>query len=236
MIAAAVATAICLAKPELWMNPAEAWRTVSHPKFPTQPVAAEALVPKGWTVEERLSGDLDGDRRPDLVLVLRGADPVCIVRHGGFGTDPLDTNPRAVVAALATPAGFRVIAVNDRLIGRHLAPTVFEPPGDGGGYTLANGALVVDLRFFASSGTYRVASRKFIFRWRGGRLVLVGFDSMEGSRSTLAFEDTSVNYLTGRMKLTIEKEQRPPQSRWVSRPRKPLLDLSQIGDAWEFEP
>lgn len=47
-------------------DPADACRAVAHPKFPAEPVAAAALVPPGWKVEGRLTGDLDGDRRAEI--------------------------------------------------------------------------------------------------------------------------------------------------------------------------
>ena len=58
---------------------------VDYPVLPASATSAAGFVPAGWRIEQQLSGDLNGDRRDDLVLVLRQQDPRNIVEHDGFG-------------------------------------------------------------------------------------------------------------------------------------------------------
>lgn len=88
-----------------------------------------------------MTGDLDGDGRPDLALVLRQQDPVNVVRNdSGLGENPLDTNPRILAVAFARDAGGYVLALhNPTLIPRHDIPTV-EDMLDEGGVSIQRGS------------------------------------------------------------------------------------------------
>jgi hypothetical protein len=44
---------------------------VDYPTLPATAADADGFVPRGWRIEQRLDGDLNADRRADLVLVLR---------------------------------------------------------------------------------------------------------------------------------------------------------------------
>jgi hypothetical protein len=61
--------------------------------LPARARTAQAFVPKGWTQESAHQPDLDADGKPDLVLVLAGPD----------------NEARRLLAALATPGGYRNI-------------------------------------------------------------------------------------------------------------------------------
>lgn len=233
----AAATAVCLTPPELFAESAAAYRSVAHPSFPAGAASEAGLVPPGWKVETRLAGDVDGDGRSDLVLLIKGADRGCLVAEQDIYGSRLDTNPRAVVVALAGPGGYRVAASNDSLIPRHLAPQV-EDPLENGGVTLENGALKVSVHYWSSMGSWSIAHRDFTFRWRGGRLVLVGFDVLDARRNTGETEERSYNYLSGRLKTSLGAfdEDRPKSIRWSTLRKAPLRAFADLGDAWEFEP
>ena len=79
---------------------------VTYPALARHASTAEAFVPAGWRIESQKSGDLNGDGRSDVVLVLRDADPHNVVdaRERG-GPQNYDTNPRIIVVAFAAAAG-----------------------------------------------------------------------------------------------------------------------------------
>jgi hypothetical protein len=75
---------------------------VSYPALAGHAGSAEDFGPPGWPLESKVSGDLNGDGRDDLVLVLRGNDPRNLIdaRERG-GPQSFDTNPRILAVALA---------------------------------------------------------------------------------------------------------------------------------------
>src|ERR1700740_2772731 len=48
--------------------------SVTYPALARHASTAEGFVPAGWRLESEKSGDLNGDGRVDIVLVLRGND------------------------------------------------------------------------------------------------------------------------------------------------------------------
>jgi hypothetical protein len=47
---------------------------VSVPRLAPSGANAEAFAPKGWVVEAKATGDLNGDGKPDLAFVLHDTD------------------------------------------------------------------------------------------------------------------------------------------------------------------
>lgn len=198
---------------------------------------ADGFAPAGWAVEHRVSGDLNGDGRPDLVLVLRQRDPANIIRHEGLGESPLDTNPRLLAVALATPAGpFRLVEQDHVFIPRTTNPVfqdpLEEPPA------IRDGVVSIRLAFFASAGSWTMSNATAKFRLRQDRLELIGHDSTEVRRNTGEMVERSVNFLTRRVSTvntTIDAEG-TVEPVWTALPAGPLLTLKQVGDGLAFDP
>jgi hypothetical protein len=53
--------------------------------LPKRGAAEAAFVPRGWSVEQRLEADLDGDKAPDEVLVLLQNERVQTLESGRSG-------------------------------------------------------------------------------------------------------------------------------------------------------
>ncbi|WP_102222685.1 lysozyme inhibitor LprI family protein [Acidimangrovimonas sediminis] len=208
----------------------------AHGVYPTLPATLAgpgAAVPQGWRQEIAARGDLNGDSRPDLALVLRGADPNL------KGKDdqglPVDRNPRLLAVYFARAAGgYRLVLQNHRLI-----PVVPAPDYDpltgiaAGGVTIARGTLQVALGSFGTS----INSATFTFRWQDKRFVLIGYDSTSASRTDNTVTTDSYNYLTARWKHAVERvEDDAPKVTWHDLPRRRPEALAEIGDGLEFDP
>ncbi len=90
--------------------------SVSYPLLPAGAATAEAFVPPGWRIEARAHGDLDGDSRPDLALVLRSQDSAKVLAEE-MCEKAFDTNPRMLAVLLAKPGGgYRLAVENHALI------------------------------------------------------------------------------------------------------------------------
>lgn len=204
-----------------------------YPALPTSIADPGAAAPQGWRLETTARGDLDGDGRPDLALLLRGADPA-LKRLGDNGL-PTNRNPRILAVYLARPAGgYRLVLQNHRLV-----PVVAEPDYDpitgiaAGGVTIARGSLRVALGAFGAS----IRSSTFSFRWQDNRFVLIGYDSTSASRTDNTVVTDSDNYLTARWKHSVERvTDDTPKVTWKDLPRRRPEALSEIGDGADFDP
>jgi len=165
------------------------------------PVAARSHVPAGWKVIEQVTGDLNGDGLPDLVFVREEQDPKKITKHPDIEGYNLNTNTRVLVVLLADKAGYRKVGETSKLI-MPACLDVFDNCGDCyGGLQLSKGVLQVRFDWYPSAGAWwETCSYKF--RLEEGRLRLIGSESDSWHRASGEKTLASVNYLTGRRKLT----------------------------------
>lgn len=211
---------------------------VDYPVLPARATTADGFLPSGWRIEEQLSGDLNGDQRDDLVLVLRQQDPRNIVEHDGFGISPLDSNPRILAIAFAGPAGgYTLAAQNHTLITRHEAPNLSDVFEDGPGVSIVRGTLRTTLFFFSNAGSWSTGSASFTFRWQDGAFALIGYDSSSLMRNSGHTESLSINYATRRVRHTegsIDSDKDSVRWEALTSPRRWTLET--VGDGSAFQP
>jgi hypothetical protein len=213
----------------------------TYPLLPLHQPTPGQFAPPGWRVESKVEGDLDGDGIKDVALVLRQTDPRNIVDASAQGgPKKFDTNPRILVVAFPsqTPVGgYHLQLQNHTLIARVTAPTDQDPlDPDGvqpGGIAIAHGTLRVTLGYFADD----MGRMTYTFRFQDGHFTLIGYDSLDVTRSTGAMSEVSIDYPARRMKRstgTVSGD--GDRVRWTTLPRKPLLTLEHVGDGMEFQP
>ncbi len=217
---------------------------VRYPPLPAEAVSAKGFVPRGWTLETEASGDLDGDGKPDLALVLHMADPANVVKNeGGLCGETLDTNPRILAVALArSGGGYRLVAQDHRLVPRRdnaCAEDWLAKDGEGGsgGVTIARGNVVVTLGRFMSAGGWGMGSTAFTLRWREGAMRLIGFDVHNVQRNSGETSALSINYFTRKVRIehgTIDSDK--VTVRWSRLPGSGLPTLDAIGDGLAYDP
>ena len=214
---------------------------VEYPPIAGRAADAAGFVPHGWRLEQEHRGDLDGDRREDLVLVLRMDDPANRIPGAAAAAPGFDTNPRMLVAAFALPeGGYRRVLSDHELVPRPHSPMLDDYLGadEGGGVEVADGALRVGLRMWANAGSWTTSQAGFTFRWRDGCFRLVGHDGFSLHRASGEIRSTSANYLTRRAwssQGSINDEGQPPRQ-WVTLPGRPLPCLEEIGNGLDFDP
>ncbi|QNH17794.1 hypothetical protein HEP74_02950 [Xanthomonas sp. SS] len=209
---------------------------VVYPQLPAQGGDAAAFVPSGWKLEVERRGDLNGDGRADLLLVLKMADPRNVLDNTNFGPDRFDTNPRMLAVAFAEGDGYRLALRDHTLIPRPDAPNM-EDYLEGGEPAIARGTFSVNLNQFSSAGSWSTSQTTFRFRYGQGCFQLIGYDVHGTNRGSGEVHDISANYLTGKAKVSDGNiEDSALRTHWRQLPKQPLRCIEQIGDGLEFDP
>jgi hypothetical protein len=210
---------------------------VDYPQLPQSAPAARGFVPAGWRLEATASGDLDRDGRSDLAMVLRMNDAANVLRNDGLCGETLDTNPRILAVALAQAGGGYRLGVQDQeLIPRRDNPCAsdwFAPEH----LSIERGTVSVSLERFMSAGGWDMGTTSFTFRWEDDNLRLIGYDFSNMKRNTGDFSGVSINYLTGRAKLTRGRMDSDRETvRWVTLHSRRPLTIWSVGDGLAFDP
>ncbi|MEA3009673.1 MAG: hypothetical protein QOJ91_1365 [Sphingomonadales bacterium] len=207
---------------------------VSYPSLPAEAAAERGFVPAGWRIEARASGDLDGDGQADSALVLRETDPRNIIPQP-MCEEKFDTNPRILAVLLAQPGGgYRRVAQNHELIPRRDDACQVDPFSE---IAIERGALRIEFERMMSAGGWDSGRTAFQWRWRDGALRLIGFDYSNVQRNSGAMGLLSINYPTGRVKIStgnIEKDREKVRWKALRNRRAPTID--EVGDGLMFDP
>lgn len=213
--------------------------SASYPALVKHARSVEGFVPNEWRIEIQKPGDLNGDGRDDVALVLRAMDDRNIIdMRGQGGPENFDTNPRILMVAFANAAGGYDLALeNHTLIARTTEPSGQDPLDPNGvqegRVEIKNGTLQVTLGHFGGD----MGHTTYTFRFQGGRFALIGYDSVNVERSQGIMRSVSINYTTRRMERSIGKISDDVSK--VTRtklPAKPLLTMQHVGDGLDFQP
>ena len=162
-------------------------------------------VAKGWTIDARASGDLNGDGAGDLAIILRGTNPRLIRSNDGLGESSIDSNPRRLVVYFWNGKDYRHAVAADHFIpsaGSQDSPCLADPLAEGE-LSIARQVLSVKLQYWLSCGGWSTSSNSYKFRYQGSRFLMIGFDHTEFKRNSGEGEEVSVNFLTGRKSVTL---------------------------------
>ena len=207
---------------------------VTYPPLPAEAATAAGFVPSGWKIENRAEGDLDGDSRADLALVLRSQDPANVLPVEMCG-DELDTNPSMLAVLLARPGGGYRRAVADHvLIPRRENSCALDGLT---GISIERGILSTDFERMMSAGGWDMGSTGFKWRWRDKALRLIGFDYSNIKRNTGEITGISINYPTGRVKISTGNIGTDREKvRWTTLRNRRAPTIGEVGDALIFDP
>ncbi|MER3432963.1 MAG: hypothetical protein C4288_05900 [Leptolyngbya sp. ERB_1_1] len=174
---------------------AQAPRQINPTEFPAQGTSAQAFVPKGWKIETKVEGDLNGDRKSDAVLQLIQTD----------------------AAAFEPGRAPRVLLVlqkqsNGQWQRVSFAPRLLLCEKCGGMLTsiqtkIENGVILVD-QLQGSRDAMQTLHRFWIDK-ATNRIVLIGLDVRSFDRLTGDETIESSNFLTGE-KTTEQKRPNQP--------------------------
>lgn len=155
------------------------------------------FVPKGWKIEENVSGDLNGDGIADHALKL-------IEDIKSTPDEPADRN-RALVLVFANNDGkLTRAAVSDKLLQCTSCGGAFYGVMDApANVKIEKGVLIVD----QDRGSREVTETTYRFRYdeQPSMFILIGFDYTSRDRANGEVSSESTNYLTGKRITTTGK-------------------------------
>jgi hypothetical protein len=210
-----------------------------YPSLPKTADSAERFVPSGWGIEVEEKGDLNGDRRPDLLLVLRQEDQANIVLNDPMspGAREWDANPRILAVALALKkGGYELALQNDEFIPRYDNPCIDDPFGFA---DISEGMMRIGLHLWANAGTWYTSDTAFVFRYSGRAFRLARYESYTTKRNTGETWDLAVDYASRKASLTLgsfsddEVEDRAYEK---PLPRSALSAIGELGCGWDYYP
>lgn len=177
---------------------------VSYPTLAPQGASASAFVPEGWKLEAEHKGDLNKDGKDDLLILLRMNDAKNVIKHEGLGANPFDTNPRILAIAFSGGANetYSLALENHTLIARPEDPVLEDPLSEFGEIAIEKGALKVALHLFSSAGSWGTGLTTYRFRHGKKGFEMIGFDRSSTNRGSGSVEEVSINYLTGKVKIS----------------------------------
>jgi hypothetical protein len=163
-----------------------------------------AYAPKGWRIIDAVEGKLGTPLIDSAVLIAEKDDATQRIKNDGLGTDPLNLNPRHLLILEKGKAGYVRKGHSAEFLpseGSTESPCLADPL-DEGGIAIAHGVLTIRLHYWLSCGSWSVSNATFYFRAEKGRHRLIGYDRASFARNGGTGEEISINYLSGRKKLT----------------------------------
>ena len=190
----------------------------------------KTFVPPGWKIIQTASGDLNNDRLNDVVLVIENGSRENFKKNESLGAETLNLNPRKLLIAFKENQKLKVVLENNGFLPSEHdeESTCLEDPLADGGIEIKNGLLKIGLHYWYSCGTWYVNHDIFSFRFQGNRFKLIGLDSFEFHRASGESSEVSINYTTGRKKVTKgmnEFKNARPKVRWEKIKVGKLYDL-----------
>lgn len=164
------------------------------PQLPDSGGSIADFIPDGWAPLDTAIGDLNNDRRDDVVLVLQCLDTI---PGDTTGIDPymLPSPPRKLAVLLATENGFRIALDNDRFILRASEGGWLDPFE---GVEVKDGLLVI--HFYGGSAWRN--SNTYTFRFDQGAFALIVAEAVEYHVYDGIGVSYSLDFLTHRVTVT----------------------------------
>ena len=192
--------------------------------------SVDLLVPATYVVVDRIQGDLNGDKRPDYVLLIKGTDKSKVVNHEYRGE--LDLNRRGIIVAFGTPEGYSPVIENRACF--------YSEDEDGGVYFVPEIDVSIQkgtLRIHFSHGRY--GYWEYNFRYQHSDFELIGYDSSD-DQGPVVERTTSINLLTRKMRVRentvpeAEPGEEEYKESWTSFELPTPVRLRDISDFDEF--
>ncbi|SFZ71011.1 hypothetical protein [Chitinimonas taiwanensis] len=176
-------------------------------------------IPKHWKLVSHTEGDLNNDKKIDLVLTLIADRLRNYVPHPEHQGRTLNLNPRAILILFKQDKGYQKALMAERFLPTKDDPdnTCLQDPLDEDAIKIKNNILHIRLNYWLSCGSYAVNNDEFNFRYQNGGFRLIGKESRSFMRNSGDITEASTNYLSGMRKTVTglnEFENSDPKTTW----------------------
>jgi len=190
-------------------------------QVPLRAPTLNRFVPHGWRIEKRVDGDLDGNGSSDAALVLVENKPAKDANGDATERD------RALVIVLREKNDWKRVGIsNSLLLGTRDGGAfygIMETPVE---VSILDGVILINME--AGSREVEGTTHKLRFDSKRGGVFLIGFGSAMRDRMTGAVVQKSVNFLTGRQKITTMPPNDAKERVKVSRASRQLRRLETL--------
>lgn len=173
-------------------------------EIPSFGKSVKDFVPKEWKIYEQVEGDLNKDKKADIVLIIENTNTDNTYFNDGMGSSEINLNPRYLLVLLKTDKGYELKELNKTFIpteGSEETPCLADPMMDGG-LEIKNGLLLLSLNYWMSCGSWFTSTNTYTFRYQKNEFELIGFDSQEFHRASGEMSATSINFSTKKISTT----------------------------------
>ncbi|MEB3220124.1 MAG: hypothetical protein VKN72_28360 [Nostocales cyanobacterium 94392] len=189
---------------------AQSARSLNANLVPVKGKTVQNFVPKGWTIQDKVEGDINRDEKPDTVLTLIEA-----------GTQ--SERGRALVILIKQANGNlqRLAVANKLLLCSSCAGVLSSPDGAGTNIEIKSGVITVSQ--LSGSRLATETLHRFWIDKSSQRLVLIGKDITDFDRANGDSTVTSESYLTGQQIVQTFRSQK-----LVSTKKSPIPKSKQL--------
>ena len=144
-------------------------------------------------------GDLNGDNRKDMVLIIEEINPNNIKKEEAYDSiRTFNYNPRTLLVMFQDAKG--IYRLEPSSVNTQLIPSENDPDNSDlmvdSGINIKNDQLIISSTSMMSMGSWYATSSVLRFRYQDGQFVLIGADTTEWHRASGVGSADSYNYLT----------------------------------------
>jgi len=192
-------------------------------QVPLRASVLNRFVPRGWRIEKRVDGDLDGNGSSDAALVLVEDKPAKDTNGAATQRD------RALVVVLREKGDWKRVGIsNSLLLGTRDGGAFYSMMEAPVKVSIRDGVILVKME--AGSREVEETTHRLRFDSKRNGVFLIGFDSAVRDRLTGAVVGKSANFLTGRQKTTTMGANDEKEKVKVSRVSRQLRRLETLGE------
>ncbi len=199
----------------------------------------QSFIPKNWKVIRKVQGDLNGDKQPDLALIIENTDPKNIMANGNLDGTELNLNHRKLLILFKNSQAYRLVASNSTLPSEsdQESPRLSDPLEEEDSLSIKNGQIKITLNYSWSCGSWYKADYIFTFKYQNQYLKLVNYDAYYFNHGSTRTYTRSFNFLTEKIKNTsentsggreFENQDQAKQISWSKLKNSNSLKLEQI--------
>lgn len=210
------------------------------PKLSAKGRKIQEVIPTGWKVLSKASGDLNKDGHEDLVFAAQSPIKEVFEYNDGIENDTLQVSPRILGIYFGKRNGKckKVLQSNEFIINRN-TPTMEEPFK--GLHILPSGELQIDFFIWSCRECTTWSSHEYIFRFQNRAFELVEYKEAATQRvsgdemnSSIDFQNKTLKTVTETRNEDDEREYKETLQKFKLNHLKTIRSLGKPFE-WEFQ-